>query len=232
MKYAVCFMLVAAALTRAAVLVGGWTWLLLWPAASWFVAGASYLVKRPEAFGKRKNGSLNPVATLLLFPFLVVLWAVWWGLRLTQKENPFDELGEDLLIGRRLLAPELPSNVENVVDLTCEFPESKSIVNRVNYLSLPILDASIPTLNELQTFVDEIDQLKGITFIHCAQGHGRTGLVTASLLLKRNRNWTVEEAIAKLQTSRPALNCNRKQRELLQNYKDQLQGGAGSVEST
>ena len=194
---------------------GGWLLLLLWPAANCFCIGVSYVVKFPQLFGKRANGLLNPFSTFILLPYLSYLWLVWHALRLTQSENAHDELDERFTIGRRLLHAEMPSDIQNVIDLTCEFNEPRKIASQFNYLSFPILDATAPSSVDLQSFVQKIDSLDGKSYIHCAQGHGRTGLVMAAILLNHHPELTVDDAIKKIKSVRPALRCNSEQIETL-----------------
>ncbi len=52
--------------------------------------------------------------------------------------------------------------------------------------------------------------------IHCAQGHGRTGLVAAAVLVVFRRAQTVSEAIAMVQTVRPGIELNTMQRSILE----------------
>lgn len=210
MKYGVLFLALGVLLAWIAIQKGDFYWILFWPATSLLIVAIAYLFQCVKLFGKRTDGSMNPLAILLLLPYLAFLWAVWHLLRVAQTENPHDSVDERTLIGRRLLGRERP-DVQSVVDLTCEFPESKRIVENTFYLSFPILDASVTGLAELHTLVKKIDSLVGVTYIHCAQGHGRTGLVTAALLLHRNPKLTVQRAIEQLQEVRPALRCNREQ---------------------
>ena len=105
--------------------------------------------------------------------------------------------------------------VENVIDLTCEFSESKSIVENTNYISFPILDASVVSVSELSSLIETIDSLSGRSYIHCAQGHGRTGMVAAALLMHRNPTITADSAIGTLQAVRPDLRCNSDQLAIL-----------------
>ncbi len=75
------------------------------------------------------------------------------------------------------------------------------------YRITPILE-----LNEIQNYREKN------MYIHCAQGHGRTGLFTALLLLERGIVSNVEDALALLQLKRPKLRINKRQMEFLQMY--------------
>ena len=52
--------------------------------------------------------------------------------------------------------------------------------------------------------------------IHCAQGHGRTGLVTAAVLIAFGGIQTAGDAIAMIQAVRPGVELNKAQRLILE----------------
>ena len=152
---------------------------------------------------------------MVLFPFLLYVWSAWYILRQVLRENAVDQLDERIYIGRRLLASEVPRTFDNVVDLTCEFTEPKSIRTVKNYVSFPILDAYAPPLKPLRELAVRIAAFEGTTFIHCAQGHGRTGMVAAAVVMQLHPELSPIEAIARLKAVRPALSCNTGQRKAL-----------------
>ena len=219
MKYAVVFFFLGGILVWLSRMGGLLSLWFLWPAACAVAIAVSYLFCSPIIFGKLKSGRLSLVSTFLLFPYLAFTWSLWHLVRLLSNETPYNRLDEQTTIGRRLLASEFPTGINNVVDLTAEFSEPIRIVSKSNYLSFPVLDASIVSASELNSIVTKIDQLDGVTYIHCAQGHGRTGFVTAALLIHRNPDLTVNDAIKKIQRSRPALTCNRRQVATLEQWR-------------
>lgn len=85
-----------------------------------------------------------------------------------------------------------------VVDLTCEFAESDDVMRGRSYLLRPILDAAALPSVQLQAIADEIKILPGPVYIHCAQGHGRTGMVAAAVLLASGRAATADSALAQV----------------------------------
>ena len=218
MKYAVVFLSLGALFAYLSRTGESLSLLALWPAACCFAVGVSYLFCSPIVFGKLKSGRLNPISAILLLPYLVFTWLVWHLVRLISRENPYDRLDKQIAIGRRLLDDEYPTDIRNVIDLTAEFAEPRGIAAKMNYLSFPILDASIVSASELTSIVTKIDELEGSTYIHCAQGHGRTGFVTTALLIHRNPELTVDDAIEEVQRVRPALTCNRKQIAILKQW--------------
>ena len=120
------------------------------------------------------------------------------------------------------LAPSSPPYLaENALtpislDLTCEFTESIAKWPSVSYLGFPMLDGSGATAEQLRTLAAEITKMPSPVLIHCAQGHGRTGLVAAAVLLASGKAQTAEEAIAMIQSVRPGVELNRMQRSLLE----------------
>ncbi|QDV86042.1 hypothetical protein TBK1r_50590 [Stieleria magnilauensis] len=57
MKYSLLFSLLAVAIAGFAIRTGSWSWILLYPAFSFGMVGASYLLSMPGIFGKQPNGS-------------------------------------------------------------------------------------------------------------------------------------------------------------------------------
>ncbi|NND98467.1 MAG: hypothetical protein HKN47_14195 [Pirellulaceae bacterium] len=211
MRYAVLFLLLGAILAYVSRTGGQLNLLALWPAACCIAVSISYFFYSPAIFGKLRSGRLNPISVVLLLPYLTFTWLVWHLVRLLTRENAYDRLDERTTIGRRLLGSEFPAGIANVVDLTAEFAEPRRIVSNSNYVTFPILDASIVSPSELTDIVSKIDEFEGSTYIHCAQGHGRTGFVTAALLIHRDPMLTVDDAIREIQRNRPALACNQNQ---------------------
>jgi len=220
MKYAFLFFALGAGLVFMARSGNSFLSLIFyWPAVCCVAVGVCYLFYSPVIFAKQKNGKLHLAAAACLAPFLALTWTAWHALRVFGRENAYDELDEKITIGRRLLPAEFPKGIDNVVDLTAEFNEPQQIAESVNYLSIPILDASIVSVSELDEIVAKVSSLDGKTYIHCAQGHGRTGLVTAALLMHHDSQLSPDAAIAMLQKVRPALDCNKQQLDLLKRWR-------------
>ncbi len=212
MKYAIVFWSVAGLCVMKAFGTGGWELVLYWPALSFATAGCAYAGVGPRVFGKREDGRLSPITVFLLFPYLIYTWAVWHLWRLSTREPPFHELCDSLTIGRRLLPGELPSQVTKVFDLTCEFPEPSLIRTKVLYRCLPTLDARPPAVAALRQVAEEVLNTGGGVYIHCANGHGRTGTLAGAVLLVGGKVRTSREAIDYIQRCRPKLTLNSTQR--------------------
>jgi protein-tyrosine phosphatase len=59
-------------------------------------------------------------------------------------------------------------------------------------------------------------------FIHCAQGHGRTGLAAIALLLHRGEVSDIEEGLSLLRSIRPGIGLSADQRACLEQCLPQL----------
>lgn len=192
---------------------GGWGWLLLWPGGALMVVGGAYLASYRGIFGKRPDGTLGALAVLALWPFLGLTWGTWHLVRIVSREPPIDVLSPWLRVGRRLLRHELPREIDHVVDLTAEFRE---IARARGYTCLRILDGGVPDRDELRRALDAVPRT-GTTLVHCAQGHGRTALFAACLLIDREGR-EAEAALALIGDARPGARMNRAQRRFVEEF--------------
>ena len=215
MTYGFLFSLLAVAIGATAFRYGPWTWFLLYPAFSFAVVGVAYFTGNPSVFGKGGDGQRTKLGTLLVGPYVAYVAAVWHGVRWCSRETAFNRLGDDLILSRRLLANELPDDVASVVDLTCEFTEPVCHWKIDSYFCYPMLDASAPSSTEIRMLAEKILQMPKPVLIHCAQGHGRTGLVASALLCVSGRAQSASDAIAMVQSVRPGIDLNVKQRSIL-----------------
>jgi protein-tyrosine phosphatase len=214
-KYSLTFIVLAMVLAVDAVMLAGPFWVLLWPALCFLLVGTAYAGLGPRLFGKRSDGRMNFWAVILLLPYLLITWGTWHLLRLLSREDCWNEIAPGLFMGRRGYPSELPAGITLVVDLTCEFPEPRGICEGREYLCLPILDASSPDETALRGLIERIAAWSGTVYVHCAQGHGRSGLVMAAVLLARNLAPDAAEAVQQIKRVRPKVRLTKAQRELL-----------------
>lgn len=210
MKYGIAFSVLGLLLAGWAIRLGGWHLLLLWPAASLCAVAIAYLGFGVSVFGKRADGTIHVISSIILLPYLAYVWATWHLLRLIVLEEAFHEISKNLTIGRRLLPSEFPGEVEAVVDLTCELCEPSHVRTSYAYYAFPMLDGVVPSAEALAGLSRQLDEIKGHIYIHCAQGHGRTGLVAAALLLQQDSAKDVAAAVALIVEKRPAIRFGRK----------------------
>ncbi|WP_272459718.1 protein-tyrosine phosphatase family protein [Polyangium jinanense] len=196
-----------------AVGVIDWRMLLVfgWPALSWALVGFAYLWPGAGIFEKR-GARLTWHRKLLLLPHMVLLYATWHAVRALSREPAFARLGEDILIGRRLLPGEFPA-VRTVVDLAAELDEH--IPAGTTYLSCPILDGAPLPPDVLRQVAKRISAAPAPVYIHCAQGHGRTAMVASAVLLERGVATSVDAALTLVREARPAARPNRAQVQAL-----------------
>ena len=174
------------------------------------VLGLAYWLRRVTLLGKRPDGSIAWWSWLALLPLHLFIHVVWHLTRLCTRERSIDFVSERFIVGRRLSPTELPPVVELVVDLTAEFPEPSGIRQGRDYRLFPMLDASVPDIRALRDFIASLPDV--ITYVHCAQGHGRTGLFSIAYLVERGACATAAEALAVLTEARPGIVLNREQR--------------------
>jgi hypothetical protein len=215
MKYGAFFSTLSLLSAFQAFTSGGWFLLLAWPAISFGAIGLAYLTLGHRVFGKRSDGSMTFASVAILLPYLLYLWVVWHLIRLVSREPAYNTLVDGVLIGRRLLSSEIPVATQTVVDLTSEFPEPVALRSVSNYVAAPMLDASVLPPQSLANLASRIAMADTPVYIHCAQGHGRTGLVAALLLLARGDAENPDAAMQMIQSSRPLVGLNGVQRVCL-----------------
>ena len=218
MKYATLFLVLGLSMGYVATTGRGLQWLLVWPAVSFAAVGIAYAGVGAGLFGKKPDGALRFASVALLMPYLLLAWFVWHVARVLKREEPFDSLIPGVFIGRRLLASEYPEEIRSVVDITCEFAEPAQVLAKRTYRAFPILDASTPSSESLFDAVRHIAESPPGVFIHCAEGHGRTGLVAAALLLSLGHADTPERAIAMVQQRRPKALLNTVQQAAVESF--------------
>jgi protein-tyrosine phosphatase len=226
MKYGILFLLLGGLLGYYGVLLGGWGWFLFWPAASFSVVALGYLGLGARVFGKRADGTIAGFTLLVLFPYFLYTWTTWHLSRLLRNEDCYNEVSPGLYVGRRALAGELPTDVRAVADLTAEFPEPREVREGRHYMCLPTLDASVADGAEFRELVEEVLRAPGPVYVHCAEGHGRSGTVAAAVLLTKGLASDVEDAVAQLRKARPGVRLNGQQLALVTDVYRELPPGS------
>jgi protein-tyrosine phosphatase len=203
-RYATAFLLLSASVALLGVGAPGALPFLAWPALAWMLVGIAYLRPGLGIFAKRE-GRLRASRKLLLWPHLALLYGTWHAVRWASREPAFATLTPELLVGRRLLPGEYPE-IHTLVDLTAELDEQ--IPAGVAYLSFPILDGGPLSPASLRRIAQRIAGCRPPIYIHCAQGHGRTAMVTSAVLVELGLAGSGEEALAQIQRVRPEAKPN------------------------
>lgn len=221
--YAVVFLVLS-------LVCGAWCWSVVsdeiwpgvipgWTAIGFLILAAAYAGAGPRVFGKRDTGRHAVLCRLLLAPYFVLNAVVWRFHRAVSREPAFAEVTPNLFFGRRLTNAEAHSAAAQsrwhaVLDLAPEFAEAPSLRALPGYRSLPVLDATAPTPDQLRSATDWLTAAvaAGPTYVHCALGHGRTGCVVVAYLLAIGAVSSVAEGVRLLRARRPGVRLNRTQR--------------------
>lgn len=220
---------------RGVVVGHGWylaTLVSLWCTGAAVLLFLGYEENDPTCFGKHEDGRLPLMSWIVFLPYLIPLWTRQLILTTMSRENSSDKLLDGVFIGRRPThACSIPSGTEVCVDLAAEFPASRAELKYGGqYVSFPILEASVRSCEALITCIDSLP-VSGL-YIHCAQGHGRTGFFSCALLLRRGTVKTLPEAESLVTRVRPGVKLRKAQREFLEANVHLLKdrGGRGSRE--
>lgn len=193
-------------------------WLLIgWAVAAFALVGAAYACRQPGWLGKRRDGSIATTQAIVLLPYRLLSEASFTLVRLFSARAAWCEVQPGLFWGRRLTAGESSSlHVDGILDLTAEFPASTSTGGEARTL-VPMLDGTAPSPAGLATAVQALtDHLaSGSAYVHCAMGHGRSGLVVAAYLLGQQDDARSDDVIAELRKLRPGFSLSPGQRSLL-----------------
>jgi protein-tyrosine phosphatase len=233
MLLAAIFSLFAFGLAAAAVWHGGWEWILLWPATDFLVIAMAYAGGGARLLGKRRGGSLHPAAVAMHLPFLILTWGLWHVAGWARGSRDASLVAEGLWLGRRPRLRDVPGGVTLLVDLTCEFPAARHVAANYIYLSFPVLDGHIPPLADLVDVARRVAGYTGTVYLHCAQGHGRSALLAACVLIARGLAADPDEAVRVIRATRPKVQLSPSQAALLRQAALQLKADiamAGTVE--
>ena len=196
---------------------------MTWFGVAFFWVGLAYLFARPGFFLKRATGVLPPASYLAYGPLLLFNLSGHYLFRRLSREKLCDPICENLYLGGRLYASDRDLietlHLCAVLDLRAEFAESAPFRD-LNYLSLPVLDACAPGLEQLEQGVAWITQqtAAGPVYVHCALGRGRSATFVAAYLLASGRVASVTEAVDFVAQRRPQIGLTRSQRRSLEEF--------------
>ncbi len=168
-----------------AVWLGGFSWLLLWPAGSLLIVALAYLS------GSTRLLTSGLPSRVLLAPYLLAARLNAWAW--TRGEAAAHPIADGVWLGRSPRKAELPQ-IASAVDLAPELPwQGRSIRCR----RVPMLDLVVPSSAELDAAVAAIDELKDQrpTLVCCALGYSRSASAAVAWLLASGAAVSVESAI-------------------------------------
>ncbi|NLB70322.1 MAG: hypothetical protein GX804_11710 [Lentisphaerae bacterium] len=199
--------------------------ILLWAMGVAGVLHAAYRDNDSTSFGKSSDGRIGTSGILVMFPYIFTLWLRQAAISLLSRENRYDKICDGVWIGRRpSCASHLPEEASVCVDLAAEFASAAFLRNssseKLKYISFPILEASTRGIEELCECIDSLPE--GNIFIHCAQGHGRSGFFTAAYLLRSGRVGTLPQAEELIRSARPGVKLRKAQHAFLAKYEADL----------
>ncbi len=212
MHYPLTFTTLGLILIAYGLVNGGWFLLAVWLGGDFLALGAAHQFGFHRLYGKRYNGRLAAWSWPLFLPLHLLTRGLWYLLRLRRVPST-SVISDDLVVGRRLLPGEVDAEFTNYVDLTSEFAAPTEIRLLPAYRCFPILDGSAPRPDAMRAFIDNLRP--GRTYVHCAQGHGRTGLFASAYLIARGTAGSIDEGLQTLQAVRPGVRLNGRQRECL-----------------
>lgn len=160
---------------------------------------------------------------VVLFPFHVIKY-LSLVMQSFSKEQPISQVTDKMFIGQQLLwfhQKEFKErNISAVLDITIENTEPFFITTdkSINYLRIPVLDKTSPTVRQLEDGVkwglDQIAQGKKL-YVHCTAGHERSATFVAAMLLRSKECKDLDEAMNKIRANRPKARFVTNQREII-----------------
>jgi protein-tyrosine phosphatase len=189
---------------------------IVWLGADFLALSVAHAVGGHGLSGKRADGTIPWWSRVVFLPLTLVLETVWRVWRFGSREPAISRVNDWLAVGSRPRGGEGYEAFDIVVDLTAEFEDPSAIRRRTGYRAFPILDGSSPDEEALRRILRSLAGER--IFVHCAQGHGRTGLVAAALLIERGTADSAEDAVRVLQQARPKIALNAGQWKCLRAY--------------
>ncbi|MCW8108602.1 diacylglycerol kinase family protein [Alteromonas ponticola] len=211
-------------------------WLILsivfwWIALSLTVVSSAYIFGYPSLFRKRNDGSIPFYVRWMFIPFLLGTDAYNSWARKHDKVPPIQQIDDHLFLACRLFNKDIETlnqlGITAILDVTAEFDGLDWTAHQADcdYLNIPVLDHTSPTLEQLNTAINWLDQHiseGNKVVVHCALGRGRSVLTLAAYLLTRDDSLSVMDAMNKIQSVRSTARLNKRQLKSLTQIK---QGG-------
>jgi protein-tyrosine phosphatase/membrane-associated phospholipid phosphatase len=203
---AVLYAIVAIVCSQLARLSWPWTFIFTWPM---FALGtAAYGYAGYGSIYRKQDGRLTRTTRILFAPLLAGQWLSWRHYR--RQASAWTEVTPHVWLGALLTEKEartaVQSGVTAVLDLTVEFSEAEAF-RGTRYLSLPVLDLTAPSqdqLSEAVAFIERQSQ-QGIVYVHCKAGYSRSAAAIAAWLIASHRDTSPDDAFEQLRRLRPSI---------------------------
>ncbi|HJT81668.1 MAG TPA: dual specificity protein phosphatase family protein [Chthoniobacterales bacterium] len=201
--YAVGALVVCAA----ALLLGGWSFFLLWPAGALAIVAGGYWWFGPSIY-RKTDGTLPWSTRFVLAPCLLgqELSRIFYR----RQCRPWDLITPQVWIGSRLGRADAEkarrAGVTAVLDLTAEFSEAAEF-REIAYGNIPVLDLTAPTeqqLHRMSEFITEHSR-DGIVYVHCKIGYSRSAAAIGAWLLASGKARSIEEVFLIIYRARPSI---------------------------
>jgi hypothetical protein len=181
--------------TAVSIKVGGFAWMLAWPAAACVVVTIAYAANWPALFR-------NPIVRVIAAPYTAAAWlnSRFW----TRGLEPAQEIADGVWLGR---APFGATTFSSIVSLAPEL--------NIRAHTVPVLDLVAPTDAQLQDAVAAIDAAEDRrpTLVCCALGFSRSASAVAAWLVATGRARSTGEAIARIRQRSPHIVLPRVEEE-------------------
>jgi hypothetical protein len=232
--YGVTFLILAFATAFGTIVADPWPVRVLAGSAALALAllAAAYLGAGPRLLLKRPDGTRPWWSWLLLWPYLLLNVVSFSLFRLVSREAAYTPVAPNLYLGRRLTAREVRAAAgvgwTSVLDLAAEFAEVGPLRGLPHYRSLPVLDATAPSWEQLHVAVDWLKErvAQGPVLVHCALGHGRSATVVLAYLLARGQVADPKEGLGFLRSRRGSVGLHPGQAALLRRFAGSLSAHA------
>ncbi|WP_290705654.1 phosphatase PAP2/dual specificity phosphatase family protein [Amphritea sp.] len=184
------------------IFIGGWGWLLLWPATATTLVALAYCGFGTSVFQYHDQRMSLP-ALILLTPYL--LGAYLSAQLLSRKRQGCVEVTKGVWLSQVPGREELQhSRAAYRLNLTAEMLPLNYRCK--NTRRIPMLDLAIPDEKTLRKAITELSRLADSNMpvlVHCALGLSRSAVVIAGWLISSNKASSVEQAVQMVAQVRP-----------------------------
>ena len=194
----------------------------IWIGLSFLLLALAYFFRWPSLLGKRSTGGRWFWAWPIFAPYYLMASLSFAMSRRSDPSAAYVRVGDRLYLGRLLDDDEAAAAVRELhwiatVDLSCEFPEAMPLRDRA-YLSVPLLDATAPTSDQLHQAVHWLikQTANGPAYVHCTLGHGRGATIAAAYLAVSGEAEDARQAVAMVKAARPQIKLHSSQWEAIQ----------------